>query len=274
MMSADRENHDMTQTDIALLLADAADGVDIGIAPVQAVIRGGRRRRARRWAVAAATTLVLAGSTGATLAFAGLPGERADRGTPTAPGPASAEERHVYRPQRTELARGTEHGRQWRVWVEVWGAPRDAREADRQFAAMKRTGVRPAVDQAAGLVGKTSYFSMRSYGDGRSLVVMFDTHQRTDRLTGTDLMAAAVSLEEVGPTAPERLVVGHVAKSAREVTCRWKDGRSTVARPAGSAPAAQDGTALIRPVAGYPGGNWFVCLAPEGTVYEDAHVTR
>ncbi|MFB7508308.1 hypothetical protein ACFC0P_33555, partial [Streptomyces broussonetiae] len=60
-MSADRDNHgtaEMTQTDIALLLADAADEVEIGIAPVQAVIRGGRRRRARRWAVAAATALV------------------------------------------------------------------------------------------------------------------------------------------------------------------------------------------------------------------------
>ncbi|MET8767286.1 hypothetical protein [Streptomyces sp. NPDC004658] len=274
MMSADRDNHDMTQTDIALLLADAADGVEIGIAPVQAVIRGGRRRRARRWAVAAATALVLAGSTGATLAFAGLPGDRAGRGAPTASGPASAEERHVYDPQRTELARGTEHGKPWRVWVEVWGAPRDGREAGRQFDAMRRMGVRPAVDKAADLVGKTSYFSMRSYGDGLSLVVMFDTHQRIDHLSGTDLQAAAVSLEEVSPTAPERLVVGHVAKSAREVTCRWKDGTATVARPAGSAPAAHDTTSLIRPVAGYPGGNWFVCVAPEGTAYEGADVTK
>ncbi|MEU6588505.1 hypothetical protein ABZ923_04590 [Streptomyces sp. NPDC046881] len=274
MTSADRENHDMTQTDIALLLADAADEVEIGIAPVQAVIRGGRRRKARRWAVAAATALVLAGSTGATLALGALPGERADRGTPTASGPASAEERHVYEPQRTELARGTEHGERWRVWVEVWGAPRDTWEADRQFDAMKRRGLGPEVDKAADLVGKTSYFSMRSYGDGLSLVVMFDTHKRVDRLSGTDLQAAAVSLEEPGPTAPERLVVGHVAKTAREVTCHWKDGRSTVARPAGSAPAATDGTSLIRPVAGYPGGNWFVCLAPEGTAYEKADVTE
>ncbi|WP_443045022.1 hypothetical protein [Streptomyces sp. Go40/10] len=272
MMSADRENHDMTQTDIALLLADAADEVEIGIAPVQAVIRGGRRRKARRWAVAAATALVLAGSTGATLAFAGLPGEHADRGTSVASRPASAEERHVYAPQRTELARGTEHGKEWRVWVEVWGAPRDTREAVRQFDAMRRAGLRPAVDKAADLVGKTSYFSMRSYGDGRSLVVMFDTHRRVDRLSGTDLMAAAVPLEEVRPTAPERLVVGHVAKTAREVTCRWKDGSSTVAPLEG--PAGHGGTSLIRPVAGYPGGNWFVCIAPQGTAYQDAEVTR
>lgn len=78
-MSADRErNHDMSDSDIALLLADATDEVEIGIAPYEAVIRGGRRRRARRWAVAAATALVLAGSS-ATLAVAGLPGEGGGR---------------------------------------------------------------------------------------------------------------------------------------------------------------------------------------------------
>ncbi|MFE1883115.1 hypothetical protein ACFW7O_26195, partial [Streptomyces diastatochromogenes] len=83
-MSADQNrNHDMSQTDIALLLADAADEVEIGIAPVQAVIRGGRRRRARRWAVATVTALVVAGATGA-LAVTGLPGGNGghgDRGT-------------------------------------------------------------------------------------------------------------------------------------------------------------------------------------------------
>ncbi len=274
-MNGDRENHDMTQTDIALLLADAADEVEIGIAPVQAVIRGGRRRKARRWAVAAATALALAGSTGVTLAFAGLPGEHADRVTPTAPRPLSAEARHVYDPQQTELSRGAEHGKEWRVWVQVWGAPRDTREADLQFAAMRRMGLRPEVDKAADLVGKTSYFSMRSYGDDDlPLMVMDDTARRIDRFSGTDLQAVAVSFEEVSATAPERLVVGHVAKSAREVTCRWKDGSSTVARPAGPAPAAHDGTSLIRPVAGYPGGNWFVCVGPEGATYKDAEVTK
>lgn len=273
-MSGDRENHDMTQTDIALLLAHAADEAEIGIAPVQAVVRGGRRRRARRWAVAAATTLVLAGSTGVTLAFAGLPGEHGDRVAPMAPGPASAEERHVYDPQQTELARGTEHGKEWEVRVQVWGAPRDAREADRQFDAMRRMGLGPAVDKAADLVGKTSFFSVRSYGDDHPVVVMFDTTKRIDRLSGTDLQAAAVNLEEADAKGPFRLVVGHVAKTAREVTCRWKDGRSTVAVPEGPAPAAHHGSSLIRPVAGYPGGNWFVCVAPEGTALKEAEVTK
>ncbi|MEY2247638.1 hypothetical protein AB8A21_32650, partial [Streptomyces sp. BF23-18] len=56
MMSANGEtDHDMaTDADIAVLLARAADEVEIGAAPCQAVVRGGRRRRARRWATVAA----------------------------------------------------------------------------------------------------------------------------------------------------------------------------------------------------------------------------
>ncbi|MYW20092.1 hypothetical protein GT039_32095, partial [Streptomyces sp. SID2955] len=208
--------------------------------------------------------------TGAALAFAGLPGRHADR--VTSPGPLSAEARHVYAPQRTELARGTENGRRWAVWVEVWGAPRDAREAGRQYDAMKRTGVRPAVAEAE-LVGRGSYFSFRSYGGGRALGIMFDTARKVDRLSGTDLQSAAVPLQGVSATAPERLVVGHVAKTAREVTCRWKDGTSTVARLA-NASEAGTGSSRIRPVTGYPGGNWFVCLGPAGTTYKDAEVTK
>ena len=73
-MSGDREtNHDMTydeaHADIALLLADAADEVEVGAAPYQAVVRGGRRRKTRRWAVAAVAAAVIAGSTGTTLAL-------------------------------------------------------------------------------------------------------------------------------------------------------------------------------------------------------------
>ncbi|WP_392968008.1 hypothetical protein [Streptomyces sp. LN245] len=58
MMSANREtHHDMaTDADIAFLLARAADEVEIGMAPYQAVVRGGaarhaagRRRRRSPW---------------------------------------------------------------------------------------------------------------------------------------------------------------------------------------------------------------------------------
>src|SRR5881409_292052 len=108
-MSADREtNHDMTNTDIALLLAEAADGVEIGIAPTQAVIRGGRRRRARRWAVAAGAALAIVGTTG-TVALAGLPGGDGHRVAPVATQPPTTlPDAFQAEPHRTMLASGTE----------------------------------------------------------------------------------------------------------------------------------------------------------------------
>ncbi|MFF8727642.1 hypothetical protein ACF073_14275 [Streptomyces sp. NPDC015171] len=252
-MSADRENHEMTQTDIAFLLADAADEVEIGIAPVQAVIRGGRRRRARRWAVAAATTLVLAGSTGA-LAVTGLPGGgHGDRGANVA-----THGRDVEKPRTTELARGTDRGRKWSVVAEVWAAPRDRAEAVRQLTAMKGYGIDGGAEpRLADLVGKTSYYAILHYGDSRPRPIMFNTVKKWEELAGTDMLAAAIPLAEENGEGPERLVVGTVPTSARHVSCTWKNGDSIVAVPV--------------PAAGSP-VNWFVCAAPEGTRYADARV--
>lgn len=272
MTNADRNrNDDMSQTDIALLLADAADDVEVGIAPVQAVMRAGRRRRARRWAVAAATAVVLAGSTGATLAFAGLPGH-GDRGADVAKPPSSPEARHVYEPQFTELARGTYRGKEWSAGVEVWGAPRNAPEAARQFSAMSHQGVEPPVHTSADLIGKTSYFVSRSYGTERKLQVMYNTAKEVDRLSGTDIEAIATRLSSDGASSG-RLVIGMVAETARQVTCHWKDGTTTVA---GRVPQGY-GTrtsAAIRPAAGFAGADWVVCVAPEGTAYASAEVTK
>ncbi len=260
-MSGDREKHDMTQTDIALLLADAADEVEIGIAPVQAVIRAGRRRRtARRWAVAAATTLVLAGSTGATLALTGLPG--ADRRTHVAAGPSTPEARHVYRPQRTSLGSGTDQGGDWRVELTVWGAPRDRAEAAGQLEAMRRFGFAQTVlpPGAAGLVNRTSYYtSLYLGGDRHPRVLVFDTFEEWDRVSGRDVSLGAVPLGKEGATGPGRLAVGRVAATAQQVKCTWKEGGSTVDLP-------------VR-AAGAP-GKWFLCLAPEGEGVKAAEVIQ
>ncbi|MFI9804976.1 hypothetical protein ACIHEJ_11515 [Streptomyces sp. NPDC052301] len=262
-MSADRENHqmtDITQTDIALLLADAADEVEIGAAPVQAVIRGGRRRRARRWAMASATALVLAGSTGATLGLAGLPGGHGDGQRPMATQPSTPEARHVYEPQVTELARGTDHGTGWRVIVTVWGAPRDRTEAAVQLSAMRKYGIEPAVlPDSRHLVGKTSHYSGLYYGDHHFRTILFDTVKKWEPLSGTDLMSGAVPLNAADTDGPERLVVGTVALTARQVKCGWKDGTSTVVEP--------------QAVAGSP-VEWFACAAPAGTAYKDTEVIR
>ncbi|MGW7541060.1 hypothetical protein ACWGKQ_08045 [Streptomyces sp. NPDC054770] len=271
-MSADRENHDMTQTesDIALLLADAADGAEIGIAPVQAVMRGGRRRRARRWAVAAATAVVLAGATGATLALAGLPGEHRAQ---VAAHPASPEARHVYEPQRTELSRGTYRGKEWSADVQVWGAPRNESEAARQFDRMTELGLKPAdVRKPADLIGKISFFATRVWGEEHVQPLMFNTVRTLESYAGTDLESIATRFSS-DPASSERLVIGMVAKTAQEVTCDWKDGRTSVARPAVGFSAHDDGNA-IRTVDGFPTANWFVCVAPQGTVYQSAEVTK
>lgn len=273
-MSANRENHEMTQSDIAFLLADAADEVEIGTAPVQAVIRGGRRRRARRWAVATATALVVAGTTGA-LAVTGLPGDgnSGGRQANVAKPPASPEARHVYEPQRTELGRGTYQGKEWHVGVQVWGAPRNAAEADRQFDAMAELGIEPAeAREPADLIGKISYFATRGWGDNRPQQVMFNTVEKFEKFSGTDLQAVATRLGYGGETSGQ-LVIGIVAKTARQVACHWKDGTTAVAeRVDGFSP---DDLGLgIRSVDGFQGGNWFVCTTSAGTSYEKAEVTK
>ncbi|MFD3586319.1 hypothetical protein [Streptomyces sp. NPDC058683] len=271
-MSGNRENHGMTQTesDIAFLLADAADEVEIGIAPVHAVMRGGRRRRARRWAVVAGAALVIAGTTGA-VALAGLPGTGGGQ-VATQPSP-SRSETSPYRPHRTTLASGTEDGKRWHVYVDVWDAPRDRTEAQTQWAAMAQYAETPPPDvrKVSDLVGKTMYFTVRGYGS-KSARVIEDSVPKGGVLAGTDLELGAVRLVP-GSDGPERLVIGHVAKTAREVTCFWKDGTSTrlhrVAADGGTGDVQQG----IRSAEGFP-DQWFVCLAPKGTAYKEARVTR
>lgn len=270
-MSADREtNHHMANSDIAVLLADATDEVEIGIAPYQAVIRGGRRRKARRWAVAAATALALAGSS-ATLAVTGLPGGGGGRVAPLATQPSVTASPDVFSPQRTTLATGTENGKKWQVLIDVWAAPRDEAEAQGQLAEMAEFGVTPPEGGASQLVGKSSFFVNRGDGDKGS-TVMEDVFTGIDHtMSGTDIESAAMALG-IGSDGPQRLVLGQVAKTAQEVTCTWKDGTTTeVNKPAPNEEVSTD-TPAIRTADGSP-VNWFVCLAPKGTEYKSVEVT-
>ena len=276
-MSADREtNQTMTDRDIALLLADAADEVEIGIAPYQAVIRGGRRRRARRWALATATALVIVGTSGG-LALAGLRGGDGGEVTPAvtqkATQPSTPEERHVYTPQETTLAAGTEKGETWYVTVDVWGAPRTEAEAEGQLQSMSSRHEKPwNKDSASALIGKITYFVRRSFGSGDPALLMGNSVSQQDASVGTDLQSAATPLDPKKTDGPLPLVVGHVAKTAQEVTCTWKDGSSTVARRVAAGADINSDEAAIRPAAGSL-DNWFVCVAPAGTAYESVTVT-
>ncbi|MEU1274622.1 hypothetical protein [Streptomyces sp. NPDC005799] len=259
----------MTDTDIALLLADAADGVEIGIAPTQAVIRGGRRRRARRWAVAAGAALALAGTTGA-VALTGLPGGDGGRVTPAVTHPPV----HVSltEPHRTQLASGVEDGKDWQVYVDVWDAPRNKEEAEAQLMAMSGyKGEWPAsVRTAADLVGKTTYFVQRSYQGDESVVIENSLPKGSAQLS-TDMDAGAIGLTP-GSKSPQRLVIGRIAKTAQEVTCDWKDGTGTVLQRVTGQLSNGDFKQGIRTAEGSQ-DRWFVCLAPKRTAYQQARVT-
>ncbi|AZP17373.1 hypothetical protein EJC51_15360 [Streptomyces aquilus] len=276
MMSADREtNHDMTNSDITLLLADATDEVEIGIAPYEAVIRGGRRRKARRWAVAAATALVIAGSS-ATLAVAGLPGGSGTV-TPPATQAPTATRADLYTPQRTTLATGVEDGKEWRVVIDVWAAPRSEVEAAGQLEAMGEYGDVPSgVTKASELIGKSSYVTFLSDGDSADRdnrrPVYEDAFEVTDDpMKGADVQSAAIPFRTTNEHV-QRLVIGMVGRDAEQVTCTWRDGTKTkVDRPGGNTAVGTDQPA-IRRAEGSP-VDWFVCLAPKGTDYGTADVT-
>ncbi|WP_181387416.1 hypothetical protein [Streptomyces sp. Act143] len=275
-MSADREtSQDMTNSDITLLLAEATDDVEIGIAPYEAVIRGGRRRKARRWAVAAVTALVIAGSS-ATLAVAGLPGGGGTVTPPATRAPATTRA-DLFAPQRTTLATGIEDGKEWRVVIDVWAAPWTEDQAAGQLAAMGEAGDVPSgVTKATELIGKSSYVTFLSNGDGddrgERRGVYEDAFEETDDpMRGTDVESATIPFRTTDEHV-QRLVVGMVGKDAEQVTCTWRNGtRTKVDRPAENTDVSTD-RPTIRTAEGSP-VDWFVCLAPKGTEYQAADVT-
>jgi hypothetical protein len=277
-MSANREtNHDMaTDTDIAFLLAEAADEVEIGTAPYQAVLRGGRRRKARRWAMAAAAALVIAGSTG-TLALAGGTESDGRKAVPAVTAPSTPEKRHVYEPQATTVARGTEHGKEWSVEVIVWGAPKNEMEAQYQRSQMSEYALTPTgTEVASDLVGRGWVFVRLHAGDAGGMTLLDGAVEKGDSFSGTDLESASTPLrfDAASSDTSQRLVIGKVAPTAREVTCSWDDG--TTMKAGKAAPEADQAShAVIRPVDGSQ-PTWFLCLAPEGKHYTSgtAKVTR
>ncbi|MGW0970442.1 hypothetical protein [Streptomyces sp. NPDC002516] len=278
-MSAHQETgHDgVTDADIAFLLARAADEVEIGMAPYEAVLRGGRRRRARRWAVAGAAALVIAGST-ATLAPAGGTGtDDGRRVAPAVTAPSTPEQRHVYEPRMTTLATAWDQGKEWSATVIVWGAPKNEAEAQYQRSQMGEYGLTPSgTEVASDLIGKSWIFVDLLVGEGHRTTVLDGPAEKGDSFSGADIEAASVPLRtgRAGSAGAYRLlVIGKVAPTAREATCRWSDGTSTrVPRASAGAGFTKELKPVIRPVAGSP-AHWFVCLAPAGTSYKSAAVT-
>ncbi|MFF5405311.1 hypothetical protein ACFY8K_20085 [Streptomyces misionensis] len=263
------DHDDRTRDRIALLLADTAEEFETGAAPVAAVVRAGRRRRNRRWAAGAVAAAVLAGGTG-TLAATGLPGVTREAASPArspwTPGHL------VYEPVDTTVGYGTEQGMPWSVGLRVWPAPRDRAEAVRQMKAMADWGLTPVTSGSpSDLIGRTSYFVIRSFGTSDRRLVTSDTVARLPRLTGDEIRVFPQPLTDTGSS---RLVVGMVAKTARQVTCHWKDGSTTVADRAPDNTPMRPVDAVIRSVRDFPTANWFTCLSPGSAAYESAEVTK
>ncbi|MCC2266293.1 MULTISPECIES: hypothetical protein [Streptomyces] len=273
-MNADWEtSHNMAQHDIAPLLADAADEVRIGAAPTQALVRGGRRRKALRWAIVATTSLVVAGSTAA-VALSGLSGGGDGDGevSPAKRPVASAE---IPKPHmRTILASGTDMGMPWSVYVDVWKAPADTAEARATLEAMAKFGEHPETDsKASELVGKVAHFVHRVTGEEERTTQIADmVPSENDVLSGSEYGSVSLPLRPENDTAA-RLVIGQVAKTAKEVTCTWKDRTSTKVGRASADIEANTADPVIHSIKHSP-YDWFVCLAPESTEFDGVKVTK
>ena len=270
MTDTDGMEHGMAQDRIALLLADAAQEIETGPAPVAAVVRGGRRRRARRWAVTAVAAAVVAGGTvGAVPVLpdrdAASPADRGAGGQP------------VDEPVMSTVGSGTRDGGTWSVNAKVWPAPRDRSEAVRQMKAMADWGFTPVTSGSpSDLIGRTSYYISRAYQKGAGAptfrLVASDTVAELPHPKGTEIHVFTKPLTP--GSGAQSLAVGMVATTARQVTCHWKDGRTTTADLAPADTPTPPTDATIGYVRGFPTANWFFCAAPGRTAYKSAEVTE
>ncbi|WP_404792538.1 hypothetical protein [Streptomyces tendae] len=249
--------------------------METGEAPVDAVVRAGRRHRARRRTATAVAAVVLAGTAG-TLALTNLP---AGNGSSAPAEPAPADERRVFLPQISHVAVGTSGDVRWAVNVQVWPAPHDEAEAVEQTEAMTDWGLTPVTSGSpSDLVGRTSYFVIRFYGpegasddELTSRLVDSGTTSEPPRPKGTGVEPLPQPL--TGGDGPHRLVIGTVPTTAKQVACHWKDGSTTLADRAPDNTPVRSTDAVIRSVRGYPAANWFVCVSPGSAAYQSAEVT-
>ncbi|MET7826653.1 MULTISPECIES: hypothetical protein [unclassified Streptomyces] len=258
------EHDGAADRDIAVLLAEAADGVRIGAVPYRELVRGGRRRRARRWTLAAAAALVVAGSAG-TLASAGGTDGEGRRVVPAATAPVTPDSRQVDKARSTAVARGTEHGEGWTVEALVWGAPRNVDEARAQLKMMRRYALVPAgIHTPSDLVGKGWYYGRLMRDGGLVSTFMNAPVEKGGTPPDGQVADAATLLDPEAAGGSRRLVVGRVAPTALEVTCTWDDGTKVKAAPAAPGTGlVGDFEDLVRPVDGSR-ANWFTCVAPKG----------
>ncbi|CAM5235473.1 hypothetical protein SALBM135S_00604 [Streptomyces alboniger] len=203
--------------DITRRLADVADGLEIGAVPHHAVMRGGRRRKARRWVVGALAAVAIAGSTGS-LALAVVDGGPRVR---TASEGGTAAERHVHTPGLTRLTElydkaGAEVGA---VELQVWGAPRDDEEARGQKKAMVAAGVWDERTSDPAPNFHQPWYAIVVKNGGKEKVVSFGLQDR-DPGGGDGLGFASVETTVNGET----LTIGHVGPRTERVEYEFENG--------------------------------------------------
>ncbi|QMU73391.1 hypothetical protein [Streptacidiphilus sp. P02-A3a] len=204
-----------TGTDISELLADAALGVRIKHAPVEAIVVGGRRRRSRRRA-AGAVVIALAVVCTAGILTSVSPGE--DSGATS----VAAEPDAVPRPSTEVIATGLLDGKHWTLSVDVWKRAADTKEAGRVWKAMEEAEY-PDPQRAGGpggpqLVHTGWFFASLKVGERHSFV--YD-----GALTGAGNRKVETSWGKFTPTGSSWFVFGFTAPGVHAVTCTWDDGR-------------------------------------------------
>ena len=172
---------------------------------------------------------------------------------------------------RTTLATGTQNGKEWRVAIDVWAAPRTEAQAAGQLEAMGEYGDAPAGTKPSELIGQRSYLVYFSNGDERRKTFE-DLFGKDDTMSGTDLQTASIPFFDVDPDGLERLVIGMVGKDVQQVTCNSKNGTATKVDRAPQNEDTSTDVPAIRPAEGSP-VDWFVCLAPKATEASSAEVT-
>ncbi|MGW1467201.1 hypothetical protein ACWCPT_23000 [Streptomyces sp. NPDC002308] len=204
-----------TGTDISKLLADAAHGVRIDHAPVEAIIVGGRRRRIRRRAAGAVVVALAVVCTAGILTSVS---PREDSGATS----VAAEPDAVPRPSTEVIASGRLDGKPWTLSVDVWKRAADAEEAGRVWDAMEEAEY-PDPRRAGGaggpqLVQTGWFFANLKVGERRSFV-------DDGALTGAGDRRVETSWGKLAPTGSGWFVFGRTAPGVHAVTCTWDDGR-------------------------------------------------
>ncbi|MFD1935509.1 hypothetical protein ACFSKW_28960 [Nonomuraea mangrovi] len=206
MTGGERE---MTGQGIALLLREAADEVELGAVPYAEVVRGGKRRKARRWAATAVSALALAGCAGllaANLAPTRLQGQEQVATQVTGP----PEERHVYSPLVMHLA---DVGKK-RVFMEVWGAPRTDAELRVQKARLIEKGL-----------WDERRYDPHKIGDVWHLVYMSDASGGKREMLSHGVGARdSGSFSYTKKVGSRYLVWGNVSEDVKRIVYNWRSG--------------------------------------------------